>query len=652
MIQHGRVGKGDERVRLIALPRYNEKAWAAWQRFVASDDVFGLDVESTAFEELGVFDPSIKMRLIQFGNRHEAWALDPTDVRWRRRIIELLSDETKRFVSHNATFDTTRVLFEFGIDLGDRSIDTLPMASLLWPGKTARKDLKNLCSAHIDRKLADADRLLHARFIDLFYASKPRKTRLLPVSFKPGVSPCRAPKRKGQDKCVNVSYAESLCGYCFGCYLSRKISKPIETWGWKHIAIDDPIFLRYAGMDALYVRRLLDILARLIREAKMGRLSKTEQRIKHFTTAQARRGMRVDLEWTESVLGEVEEEFRTAAFDVEATTGLKPRSNKMQDWFRSKGVRVTSLDKKHLPDLIEKYGEEPEVGEALAGLAEVSRLSNLLTNLRTIHAHATDGDGFVHPNINTLQAHTGRMSFTKPAVQTLAKSGEKGTRLRGCFIARDGFVLAGADYDSQEIRIGAALSRDPAMLRIVMEGLNQHVLTSESIFAGRWVDKATTHDLYDQAKTLDFAQQFGAMPRKIAKTLDIPEREAFLLWQKWRQTYAGLVAWTDQQARKRFVRNPFGRVIPRDPFRDYANGNYLIQSTGRDILGSAMCRLADEGWADYFWLEMHDELLMEVPEDRAEEAAEALTRCMSTELRGVPIPAEGEVLGSRWHGLG
>ena len=88
-------------------------------------------------------------------------------------------------------------------------------------------------------------------------------------------------------------------------------------------------------------------------------------------------------------------------------------------------------------------------------------------------------------------------------------------------------------------------------------------------------------------RDLDFALQFGAFPRKIAATLKISEREATVLWQKWRHTYAGLVAWSDRQAKKRPVRNPFGRVIPRDPYRDYANGNYLIQSTGRDILGTA-----------------------------------------------------------------
>ena len=652
MIQHTTVG--GEAVRLIALPAFTHKAVDAFDRFTRSDDVFGLDVESTAIETLGAFDAGIKMRLIQFGSKTEAWALDPLDPRWRKRIVALLTDESKRFVSHNASFDSTRVLFEFGIDLGDRSLDTLPMAGLLWPGRTAPggKGLKALSDAHIDTQLSEADRWLHGRFVDLFYAAKERKTPLLPKGFTPGESTCRKPKSKGQDKCQTTSLATSLCGYCEEHYLARKTTKEIETWGWRNIDLHDPLFLRYAGLDAVYVRRLLDILARLLTEAKMGSLSRKEQRIKRLMTAVSIKGHRVDRDWTVSILEEVEEEFGAAEERIEdATGGIKARSNYLADWFRDHGAKVKSLDKEHLPGLIEKYGEDEKMGSVLADLAVVSKNSNLLSNLRTIYKHATEGDGYVHPNINTLQAHTGRMSITGPAMQTLAKKGEKGERLRGCFIAREGHVFVGADYDSQEIRIAAALSRDPMLLKIVLEGLNQHVLTAESIFPD-FTDKASNPDEYAKAKTLDFAQQYGAFPRKIAATLKISEREATVLWQKWRHTYAGLVAWSDRKAKQRLVRNPYGRLIPRDPHRDYANANYLIQSTGRDVLGEALVRLADAGWAPYFWLPIHDELVMEVPEDRADEACAALTSLMTTTVEGIEVPAEGEVVGYRWRGLG
>lgn len=650
MIEH--VAVAGEPVRLIALPRETPAAFKAWEAFTRSDDIFGLDVESDLGDDLGTYSPTVKMRLIQFGNRHEAWALDPRVTVWRMRIVALLGDQAKRFVSHNAAFDTSRVWFEFGIDLGDRSLDTLPMAALCWPGRTKAKGLKALSDEFIDNQLSDADEMRAARFTDLFFANKPRKTPMLPKSFVPGQSVCRRPKGKGE-KCTEPSWTGSLCGYCYDHWLTRKHTRESEAWGWANVALDDPYYIRYAGLDAVYVRRLLDILAAEVKRKRMGSLSRTEQRVRRQMSALSVRGMRVDAEWTEPILTEVEAEFTEAEKRVEELTGgVKARSPFLKDWLEKRGARVKSLDKDHLPGLIEKYGDDAEMGPVLDQLVIVSKNANLLTNLRIIWRHATDGDGFVHPHINTMQAHTGRMSATDPAVQTLAKKGLKGERLRGCFIARDGHVLIGADYDSQEIRIGAALSRDPALMRIVMEGLNQHVLTAESIWPDRWKGKAETPDLYAHAKTLDFAQQYGAMPKKIAATLKISEREAFEMWQGWRETYAGLVAWSDEQAQKIEVRNPFGRLIPRDPYRDYANANYMIQSTGRDILGEALCRLEDEGWGRYFWLPIHDELVMEVPEDLAEKGCDALTRLMSTELLGVPIPAEGEIVGARWRGLG
>ena len=627
---------------MVALPRFSRKAVAAWERFVASDSIFGLDIEGTFEEGFGTFDPSIQTRLIQFGSKTEAWVLDPADPRWRKRITSLLSDEAKRFVSHNAAYDSTRVWYQFGIALGDRSLDTLPMAALCWPGRTKQKGLKPLSDEFLDTGLSDAEHRLHARFVDLYMAQKPRKTRLLPLNFEPGVSACR------KARCEAPSWTGSLVGYCHEHYLARKPDKACKGWAWTNIPLDNDEYLYYAGLDAIYVRRLLDILADEVKRRGMARLSKTEQRVKRLMTAVSVKGHRVDGDWTEEVLNEVGADFADAEDRILIATGLKARSPYMRDWLaENHGVKARSLDKDHLPGLIEKY---PEV-EVLGDLAVISEHSNLLSNLRTIYKHAREGDGYVHPNINTLQAHTGRMSITGPAMQTFAKKGEKGTRLRGCFIAREGHVFVGADYDSQEVRIAAALSRDPLLLRIVLEGLNQHVLTAESLFDD-WTNKAECPDHYAKAKTLDFAQQYGAFPRKIAATLGISESEATVLWQKWRFAYAGLVKWSDRQAAKRNVRNPFGRLIPRDPYRDYANGNYMIQSAGRDVLGEALLRLADAGWGDYFWLPIHDELVMEVPEDRADEACSALTELMSTEVAGISIPAEGEVVGTRWKGLG
>jgi DNA polymerase-1 len=679
-VQHHLV-QGDE-VRLVVLPRYNRAAFEAWERFIDSDpeNVYGLDVETTAipmFEGAHkAFGPALALpeyvvphdlpsavyrrgyvagerrkvtvRTIQFGTASEGWVL-PVDGKWRKHIVAFLRAAHRRFVSHNAAFDAVRVWHEFHIDLGERSIDTLPMVNMRWPGRTAPfggAGLKETCGYVLgDRGLLEAEDALHARFADLYGV---RNGSPLPNSFIPGKSLCRNCKE-------STSWAGSLRGFCYDCYSAPVgYNSKVEEWGWDNIPLDDPVFLKYAGLDAVYVRRLLPALSKEIASRRMSALSRREQRIKRLMVKTSTRGLRIDKEWTANAKAEVQAEFDAASDEVVERTGHKARSSYLRtDWLAKHGCKTTSLDKNHLPLLLIRFDEDEEVGPVLRAYQRVMRNANLLTNLTTILRHGEGGSGRVHPNINTMQAHTARMSITNPAMQTLAKSEEKGRILRGCFIADDGFVIVGADYDNQEIRIGAALSGDEALLDIIASGVSQHERTARGIYPD-FIDKHQSPLQYHRAKTLDFAQQYGAMPKKIAATLGISVPEAYDLWVAWRTTYAGLVRWTDEQAEKKYIVNPFGRVIPADPFRSYANGNYMIQSTGRDVLGKAMESLADAGWGDTFWLPVHDELEIVVPEDKAEEAAAALTEHMTMYLPGydnVVIPAEGEIIGERWRGL-
>lgn len=255
-------------------------------------------------------------------------------------------------------------------------------------------------------------------------------------------------------------------------------------------------------------------------------------------------------------------------------------------------------------------------------------------------------------------------SVVKPAMQTFKK---RDPRLRGCFIARDGCVLVGADYASAQVRIAAALSRDKLLLRVVRDGLNQHAETAKAIFGPRYVDKTTVYNpisgqtFYDVSKTLDFAQMFGAGPRTIGDNLGMPRStqrddrgnpyanpKAKELWEAWRRSYSGLVEWSAKIGELRTIVNPWRRRIPADPWRGYASGNYLIQSTERDMLGDALIRLMDAGWGESLWLPVHDEIILEVREDEAADACKALETCMYTVINGIEMTATAAVIGRRW----
>jgi DNA polymerase I-like protein with 3'-5' exonuclease and polymerase domains len=596
-------------------PEFAEPLFDRWIAHVKAKEggIVGFDVETTAIDELlGPFEPEAKLRLVQFGSRKYAWSLDPHDGFWHVRIEALLNDPELRFVSHT-NYDPLWAKREFDTPIDDRWIDTMPMACLLFPGVTARKGLKELCARFIDVKLAEAEVALIARFKEL------------------------APT-------------------------GQRVGKKLKQWGFTNIPLDDLTFAEYAGLDAISVRRLLDVLSAKLRtrDGRQAKLSRREQTIQRLATSMRYKGLRVDAQWTANLMRDVETEYMEADDRLRELWGFSPLSPKRGDWLIDAGVRFldvtpTGLPKLTMPsaaapgtliELAERYAEHAELGPVFADMVTIGSNKNFLSNLRIITESAKN-DGLVHPEIVTQAAHTGRMSIKKPAMQTLKK---RDPRLRGCFIARDGMVLVGADYASQEIRIAAAYSRDETLLRIVREDLNQHLETCKMIFGVS--DKTTMRregqSFYDCSKTLDFAQQYGAGPKRIAAQLDVSYAEAKGMWLAWREAYAGLVAWTESIGRADKIINPWGRIIPADPWRGYASGNYAVQGTGRDVLGDAIVRLADAGWAQALWLPVHDELILEVHEDEAELALKALQTYMPAKIKDIELPVTAEIIGKRW----
>lgn len=608
---HLAAANGDP-LTIYYLPRTNPSAFKAWTDFVRSDTIFGLDVETTEIDEEagGIFAPAARMRTIQIANAHEAWVLDPSDEGWRTKVAYLLESADAQFVSHT-NYDVLWVRREFGIQL-DEPHDTYVLAALLRPGPRRNKGLKWLVNEYLgEPSLGQAEDDLTAAF------------------------KLAAPK-------------------------GQRVGRKLKAWGFTNFPIDDPTFARYAGLDAIFVRRLAPVLWKELRELEMVKLARTERTVAHVCADLRWRGVRLDVGHTEALLSDLEAEYAGAERVATERLGCNPRGARA----RSEALEALGVDgdrtnsgflqvtKETIPALLARSIREMNspATEALEALQTMSERSNLINNLRVMLTQAAiGGEGIVHPTIKSLAAQTGRMSISSPAMQTYKKTDK---RLRNCFIARDGFTLIGADYDSQEIRVAAALSGDELMNKVVSEGINQHDATAASIFGDGF-----TKSQRQIAKTLNFAIQYGAGPKKIGESLGIPYFEARQLWSSWRSSYKGLVDWSDRLAQFEAVRNPFGRVIPSDPFRSYANGNYAIQSSGRDILGIALRRLYEQNLSRFLWLMIHDEIILEIPDESEQATAhylDALEQAMCVEMVGplgrVDVTASAEVIGHRWGG--
>ena len=144
---------------------------------------------------------------------------------------------------------------------------------------------------------------------------------------------------------------------------------------------------------------------------------------------------------------------------------------------------------------------------------------------------------------------------------------------------------------------------------------------------------------------------YGAGVPRVAKQLGISEALARQLVQAWRESYPGLVTLSKTAATLSSVVTGSGRRIPVDPDRSYANGNYLIQSTARDLLVEALRRyLSNPAHADSLMILLHDEIVVQVRRERADEAAAWLEEAMTFDFMGVPNTAHVEVYGTHWAG--
>ncbi|MBH1932785.1 hypothetical protein I5Q34_00485 [Streptomyces sp. AV19] len=598
-----------ETVRLHTPADYDPALFTAT---LDSDQLLGLDTETTGFPDKhpGVFGTGGQLRLVQVATRTDAWVLDMNLPEQRGAVTNLLADPGRRFVTHSP-YDVFTVWRGLGVWLGQRTLDTMLLHQLVSPGgKQVRHGLKKITAELMDSGLADAAQALTDRFRQLAPADVGRK------------------------------------------------AADIKRWGFTHIPADDETYLRYAALDALYVRRLTPLLTAQC--APYAHLVRTEHWLYAQMAAVTARGIRIDTDRTETLHTKVKTEVDAHLAEVATLTGCNPRSVKLTAWLAEHGAVSTrrtdngnpSLDKEALAELVHLHGDDPVVGPVLRAKQAAQERTNALNILASFLAYA-DAAGRVHPNVNTLKAVTARMSMDKPALQTLKKSPDPGeaevseddaSRLRECVIAEDGHVLVSADFKAVEVRIAAALAQETKLIDAFHAGADPHNLTAKLMFGDGFTPAQRT-----LAKRAMFGTLYGIGFAKLARSTGITEDAARDVIGRFRRAYPRLRRFGFDMEKQDTVVTASGRHLPADPNKRYRSLNYVIQSSGRDLLVDAFYKLATTTeYGRCVLLLVHDEIVLQVPTGQAEAALETLTGCMTGRFMGVPIEADGTIHGPRW----
>ncbi len=313
-------------------------------------------------------------------------------------------------------------------------------------------------------------------------------------------------------------------------------------------------------------------------------------------------------------------------------------------------------------EVLEKLAEDYPLPARILEYRSMAKLKSTYTDKLPLMVNADTGR--VHTNYAQAVAVTGRLSSNDPNLQNIPVRTAEGRRIREAFIAPPGHGIVSADYSQIELRIMAHISQDENLLRAFAEGIDVHRATASEVF-GAPVDEVSSEQRR-YAKVINFGLIYGMSAHGLAKNLGIERSAASSYIERYFHRFAGVKRYMDdtraQAKAQGYVETVFGRRLWL-PEINSANGpsragaeraaiNAPMQGTAADLIKLAMVAVQDaidaEGRASKIIMQVHDELVLQVPDAELAWVKEAVPRLMAgvAQLR-VPLVADVGA-GANW----
>ena len=312
-------------------------------------------------------------------------------------------------------------------------------------------------------------------------------------------------------------------------------------------------------------------------------------------------------------------------------------------------------------DVLDKLrGSHPIIGEIL----EYRQLTKLKSTYADGLGKVIAPDGRIHTCFQNTVTATGRLSSTEPNLQNIPIRTELGAQLRKMFVAPAGRVLVDADYSQIELRLLACMAGDRAMIDGFNSGEDIHRITASQVFGVP--QEEVTPQMRRSAKAVNFGIVYGISPFSLSQDIGVTVAQAKEYMEKYFQHYSGVRSYMDGVvararadgyvttlfARRRWVPELKSSNFNTRSFGERVALNAPIQGTAADIIKVAMIRVRDrllaEGLKGRLVLQVHDELIVECPE----EEAEAVRRLVKEEMEAVislPVPLVADTaVGRSW----
>ncbi len=416
--------------------------------------------------------------------------------------------------------------------------------------------------------------------------------------------------------------------------LDGSADTPAEDAGRRAVAVARLAPALRSAMDARNLFKLYDDIERpLIRV--LARMEKV--------------GVRVDVEYLRGLIDGLEIEVRRLEKEIQDDAGEPFVVNSTQQLrrilFEKLGLQPQKRTKTGFSTdaaSLEKLKGQHPIIEKLLRYRELEKLRS--TYGESLLAFVSDDDR-IHASFNQTVARTGRLSSENPNLHNIPIRREEGRQFRRAFIPADGWQFLVADYNQIELRVIAHLAEDPGLIEAFMSGQDIHATTAARVFG---IDPADV-DLNQRstAKMVSYGLAYGMEAYGLGQRLGIPTEDAALILSAYFTAFPKVKEYTENvvaEARDRgYTETLFGR---RRQIPELSSGNFRIRQAGErqamnagiqglaaDIFKIALVRLdrslEEEGLESRLVLQVHDEVILEVPPEERDRAAELTLAAMS-----------------------
>jgi DNA polymerase I len=381
-------------------------------------------------------------------------------------------------------------------------------------------------------------------------------------------------------------------------------------------------------------------------------------------------GVGVDEDYLRTLSKRLTEEARTLELEIQELAGEQFVVNSTKQLREVLFVKLGLAPNKRTKtgfstdaQSLEKLRGQHPIIEALLKYREVEKLRSTYGD--SLLAEVA-GDGRIHATFNQTVARTGRLSSDQPNLHNIPIRSDEGREFRRAFIPAAGCRFLVADYNQIELRVIAHLAEDPGLVEAFRAGIDIHNVTAARVFgvAGEDVTLAQR----SKAKMVSYGLAYGMESYGLAQRLSVPVEEAAEILRAYFEAFPNVKAYMDRvvaEARSRgYTETLFGRrrLIP-----ELQAGNYRIRQAGErqamnagiqglaaDIFKAALVRidrrLEGAGMASRLVLQVHDEVILEVPPDEETAAADVVVEAM-TGAADLIVPLEVHVSwGDTWAG--